>query len=99
MNQREFWRLIAEIDVAQLESGDDRVVLMVLEGEKSDSPTSRRSAPTSVEVEKDRARSARHYLKEYQRQRAGLDKRIRDLETVIASEAKKTPLRRHGRKG
>ncbi len=77
----------------------DRVVFKVLEGEKSDPPKSGRRSFTSGELEKDRARSARHYLKEYRRQRAGLDKRIRGLEKVVAAATKKAALRRRGGKG
>jgi hypothetical protein len=67
----------------------DRVVLRVLERDRSDPATSQHDEFTSEELDRDRVQSARHYLKEYRRQRVVLDRMIREAEKVIAESNKK----------
>lgn len=67
----------------------DRVVLRVIERDRSDPATSQHDEFTSEELDRDRVQSARHYLKEHRRQRAVLDRMIRRAQKVIADSNKK----------
>jgi hypothetical protein len=67
----------------------DRIVFEVVESDVSDPPERRSPQYTAEELEKERARSARAYLKAYKRQQAATARRIRELEKAIAAEKTK----------
>lgn len=74
----------------------DRVVFEVVESDVSDPPKKRSTAFKSRELKKDRVRSARHYLKEYEREREILSKWIRECRKTIAAEKQTKKKVKHG---